>query len=139
MLRILAVILASALLVPNTGGAQTNQRTQFNEGLANFNELVMQRKIGDAIDLIRTDLNMSAEERGAINSQMQLFFEEDFLGSATVRSQALKNGFRQELLSYWTSDGDYLYIYLFMHSRENIRKILDIRYDLDFHDLNALF
>ncbi|MGR3635940.1 MAG: hypothetical protein ACU0BK_08430 [Shimia sp.] len=139
MFRLLAVILASALLMPNTGGAQTNLRTQFNEGLANFNELVMQRKIGDAIDLIRTDLNMSADERQAINTQMQQFFEEDFIGFATVRSQALKNGFRQELLSYWTADGEYLYIYIFMHARENRRKVLDIKYDLDFHDLNALF
>ncbi len=139
MFRILATVLAFSIAGIQPSWAQTNQRTQFNEGLARFNELVTERSLGDAIASIHPEGKFSEEEISDLNEELMISYSTDFSGSATVRSETLKSGFRQELLAYWTADGDYFYVYMLIHSRENRRMILDVKYDHDLHHLMDLF
>lgn len=139
MLRIIAFVMAFGLISSHDAQAQTNQRTQFNEGLAQFNELVMTRQIGDALVFLRPDIDLSDAERMELNTRLAEAYIEDFIGTDTVRSETLKGGFRQEMLAYWTDSGDYLYVYLLLHSRDKQRQVLNIQYDSDFHKIVGLF
>ncbi|MEP2532512.1 hypothetical protein [Shimia sp.] len=119
--------------------AQSNQRTQFNEGLARFNEMIMSGELGAAVAFLRPELELGDEEIAKINERLGSLYSDDFVGSDTVRSETLKGGFRQELLAYWTAKGEYFFVYLLLHSRDNQRDVLSIQYDTDFHKLMGLF
>ncbi len=50
--------------------AQTNLRTQFNQALALFNEMVTNKEIGEAIDMIQPGVVLSDAEKAEYNSQV---------------------------------------------------------------------
>jgi SpoU rRNA methylase family enzyme len=50
-----AFLLATTTMAP----AQTNLRTQFNQAMALFNEMVMNKEIGEAIDMIQPDVTLN--------------------------------------------------------------------------------
>lgn len=128
-----------ALCTASVTQAQTNQRTQFNQGLAMFNELVMQHELGEAIDLIQIDKAYEEKDIEALNDVLRKTVPDDFVGSSTVQTVALKNGFRQELLAYWTEAGDYFYVYILMHRREDGFAVLNLQYGKDVQELLGLF
>ena len=138
MFRILPTVLLLLLAaLPLT--AQENQRTAFNEGLARFSELIMAGELGNAVDFLRPDAALSNDEIAGLNGQLQALYEGAFTGSDTVRSEALKGGFRQEMLAFWTEKGEYFYVYLLLHTRDGRRVVLSIQYDTDFDKLFRLF
>ena len=139
MNKMIAVLMALAATAPALVSAQTNQRTQFNETLSVFNELVLEKKVGEALDMIQQDRIFSDEEKAAYNAELMEAYPDDFVGSATVQSATLKSGFRQELLAYWTDDGNYLFLYLLMHTRDNQRRVIFMDYSEDLSDLISLF
>lgn len=116
----------------------TGARQTYAEGRAKLDELVMQRRLGDAIRLFDQVVEVDEAELAAIDSQMQQLYTQDFENVGLVRSAVHKNGFRQEIIAYWTGR-DYLYLYLFLHTHDNEMSLLNYRFDTDFHALNALF
>ena len=65
-------LLSAALMLATTATAhaQTNLRTQFNQALALFNEMVMNKEIGEAIDMIQPDLVLSDAEKTEYNAAL---------------------------------------------------------------------
>ena len=135
------ILVAAVLSFVLTHGAfaQTNRRTQMNEGLALFNEMVMEKRLGDAVDFLRVDEVVTGDEKAMMNALLNTEFPEDFVGFGVVQSNTHKSGFRQELLSYWTDEGAYFYVYLVLHTRDTQQRLVDIKYGLDFDDFIGLF
>jgi len=134
--------LLSAALVLSTASmatAQTNLRTQFNQALALFNEMVMNKEIGEAIDMIQPDVALSDAEKSEYNAALAEAFPDPFVGSSTVQSATLKSGFRQEMLAYWTENGDYLYLYLVMHTQGAQQQVIHVDYSTTFSKLISRF
>lgn len=141
MFRSSALALSLALCMATPGFAQTNQRTTFNENLQQFNELIMSGGLGTALSHARPDIEMDEAEIAALNESLSSLYEGDFTATATVRSETLKGGFRQEMFAYWTDKGEYFYVYLLLHTRETAgnREVVDFRYGTDFNELYSLF
>lgn len=119
--------------------AQTNLRTQFNQALALFNELVMNKEIGEAIDMIQPDLVLSDSEKAEYNAALSEAFPDPFVGSSTVQSATLKSGFRQEMLAYWTEGGDYLYLYIVMHTQGAQQQVIHVEHSTTFSKFISRF
>ncbi len=128
-----------SLVLCGTADAQTNQRTRFNETLQLFNEMILQHQLGDAIDFLRQDVVVNDAEKEALDAKLMEAFPDDFVGFGTVRSETLKDGFRQELLSFWTEDGSYLFVYLVLHTRKNRRHLVQFNYGTDFNKFISYF
>ncbi|MBO6897220.1 MAG: hypothetical protein JJ868_07585 [Shimia sp.] len=133
--------LSIALLLTTTATvqAQTNLRTQFNQSLALFNEMVMNKEIGEAIDMIQPDVVLSDSEKTEYNAALAEAFPEPFVGSATVQSEALKGGFRQEMLAYWSEKGDYLYLYLVIHTQGAQQQVIHVEHTTTFSKFISRF
>lgn len=132
MFRFLLAASVVVVFFTSSLSAQTNLRTQFNEALSMFNELVMQKDIGAAIDLVRVDEVLSSEAKTEANAKLIEAIADPFVGNATVRSETLKGGFRHQLLSYWTDSGDYFYVYLVIHTRNNVQHVVQADYSTIF-------
>lgn len=130
-----AVIVATSTVLY----AQTNLRTQFNQALALFNEMVMNKEIGEALDMIQPRIALSDSEKQEYNSALSDAFPDPFIGSATVQSAALKGGFRQEMLAYWTEGGDYLYLYLVMHTQGAQQQVIHVEHSTTFSKFISRF
>ncbi|PSL19421.1 hypothetical protein [Shimia abyssi] len=124
---------------PLTIERRTNQRTSFNEGLAQFNEFIMQGQLGEAIAFLRPDIELGQDEIATLDAQLTELYSDVFTGQDTVRSESLKGGFRQEMLAYWTDKGEYFYVYVLMHSQNDSRRVLHIEYNTEFHSVFSLF
>ena len=83
-------------------------------------------------------VDVDEAELEALDTQIQSLYQNDFESVDLVRSEVHKNGFRQELIAYWTGR-DSLYLYLFMHTDGSKIRLLNFRFDTDFHALNVLF
>ncbi len=130
-----ALLLATTTMAP----AQTNLRTQFNQAMALFNEMVMNKEIGEAIDMIQPDVTLSDAKKSEYNAALVEAFPDPFVGAGTVQSATLKSGFRQEMLAYWTDSGDYLYLYLVMHSQGVQQKVIHVEYTTTFSKFISRF
>lgn len=119
--------------------AQTNLRTQFNQALALFNEMVTNKEIGEAIDMIQPGVVLSDAEKAEYNSALAEAFPDPFIGSSTVQSETLKSGFRQEMLAYWTEGGDYLYLYLVMHTQGAQQQVILVEHSTSFSKFISRF
>ncbi len=127
------------LALPLTSQAQTNLRTQFNDAMALFNDLIMQKEVGEALDLVRQDKVYTPAERQAMNEELSAAFPDPFIGSGTVQSSPLKNGFRQELLAFWSREGGYLYVYLVLHTVDNRIKVIEADYSTSLSEFISRF
>ncbi|MCH2069076.1 MAG: hypothetical protein MK208_17705 [Shimia sp.] len=139
MIKSSLLSVAFILATNATVQAQTNLRTQFNQALALFNEMVMNKEIGEAIDMIQPDVVLSDAEKAEYNSALTEAFPDPFVGSATVQSETLKSGFRQEMLAYWTEEGDYLYLYLVMHTQGAQQQVIHVEHTTTFSKFISRF
>ncbi|WP_353307882.1 hypothetical protein [Shimia sp. NS0008-38b] len=139
MFRISILSAVAAFLFCTASLAQVNQRTQFNQGLAMFNELVMQHELGEAIDFIQIDKLLEEEELTELNRSLRVAIPDDFVNNQSVRSEVLKNGFRQELLAFWTEENDYYFVYILFHSRKDGFSVIHIEHSTEIQNLMAFF
>ncbi len=135
------ILLSAAVMVATSATlqAQTNLRTQFNQALALFNEMVMNKEIGEALDMIQPGIILSDTEKQEYNSALSEAFPDPFVGSSTVQSETLKSGFRQEMLAYWTESGDYLYLYLVMHTQGTQQQVIHVEHTTTFSKFISRF
>ncbi|SFK61927.1 hypothetical protein [Shimia haliotis] len=139
MFKILAFAVALCLTVPFSASAQTNQRTAFNQGIERFNNLVMEQRLSDALKMMRPEMEMSDDDIVRIDNRFWEHYPKTFVGHDTVRSEALKSGFRQEVLAYWDEDNRYFFVYLLIHATNSGFNVVNIDYSTDFESLNANF
>ncbi|MCP4827100.1 MAG: hypothetical protein GY892_23725 [Shimia sp.] len=92
----------------------------------------MNKEIGEAIDMIQPDVILSDAQKAEYNLALTEAFPDAFIGSATVQSETLKSGFRQEMLAYWTEEGNYLYLYLVMHTQGAQQQVIHVEHTTTF-------
>ena len=139
MFRAMFLSLLLVLTLPFAATAQDNQRQRYLEGREQFDALVMQRRMGEALRVLTVPGTISDADVAAVNQQIMGNYVEDFIAVDLVRSATLKGGFRQEMLGFWNDEGQYLYIYFLLHTRENELNVLMVNFDSDFHKLYSLF
>ena len=139
MLKYLVFTFALILALPEMAAAQTNQRTAFNQGMERFNALVMDQKLSQALQLLRPDQELTDEDIVRIDNRFWEHYPKLFVGHDTVRSEAHKSGFRQEIVAYWDEDKRYFYVYMLIHSTNSGFNVVNIDYSTEFEELNAYF
>lgn len=145
-MRILNVLpLVVALCLPIGAQAQTqsseplaNPRTVYSEARAEMDKLIMERRMGDAIRQFDGIEQPNNKELAALDTKMRVLYKEDFENVALVRSEVHKNGFRQEMIAYWTGR-QYLYVYLLIHTDDNRPRLLQFQFDTNFNAVNKFF
>lgn len=146
MRRLPAILFAALVAVgpvtpsfaQSDSAAPTSTRQVYTQARAELDALIMQRRLGDAIRMFDNIIEINDAELEALDTQIQELYTQDFENVGLVRSIVHKNGFRQEIIAYWTGR-DYLYLYLFMHTDGSQIRLLNFRFDADFHVLNDLF
>jgi DNA polymerase IIIc chi subunit len=139
MYNIIALAVALFIAAPQETLAQTNVRTQFNQAMAEFNALIMEQRFADALRMIRPGIEITDEEIAAMDNRFWELYPKNFIAHGTVRSQALKSGFRQEILAYWDEDQRYIYVYLLIHSLKDNVIVLNVDTSATFETLNDYF
>lgn len=139
MLRAVFLSLSLILMAAPPALTQENQRTRYNQDRAKFDAMVQERRMGDAMQFVLGEEAVTAEDAAKFNEQVMGYFPVDFTGSGTVRSEALKDGFRHEMLAYWNDQRQYLYVYVVLHTIDNVQQAVSITFDSDFADIIQLF
>ncbi|MCA0873393.1 hypothetical protein LCL97_21385 [Seohaeicola saemankumensis] len=121
-----------------SGSAELTPREAYQRGRALLDQLIMERKIVEAVTIFDPNEAMSRENLAVIEADLRTRYTEDFEHAAVVRSELMRNGFRQELIAYWTGN-QYLYVYLLMHTFENRTQLLNFAYNSSFEELNGRF
>jgi len=134
----IACLLVTAQVQSSMAQTATSTRQVYTQAREELDSLIMQRRLGDAIRMFDEIVEVDEAELQTLDAQIQELYQNDFESVGLVRSEVLKNGFRQELIAYWTGR-DYLYLYLFMHTDGSDIRLLNFRFDSDFHVLNDLF
>ncbi|MBU2941598.1 hypothetical protein Q4525_13860 [Shimia thalassica] len=138
----LSSLVVFAALAPMAATAQEETkigpRETYNEAREEMDALIKQRRLGDAIRMFESLGQPDNKELAALDTKMRVLYKTDFTEVALIRSEIHKNGFRQEIIGYW-NDEQYLYVYLLMHTVNNRPRLLNFRFDADFHALNMLF
>ena len=80
----------------------------------------------------------SPDELEALEARVREIFPRDFENAALLRRNEMKNGWRQELIAYWTGI-DYIYVYLLLHDRDEGLLSVTMRFNTDFDELNGAF
>ncbi|WP_299355665.1 hypothetical protein [uncultured Shimia sp.] len=137
---VLALVMSCPLALPASAQSETPTSTRqvYTQARAELDMLIMQRRMGDAIRMFDQVIEIDEAELAALDAQMLELFEQDFGNVGLVRSVVHKNGFRQEMIAYWTGR-DYLYLYLLLHTDKSTIRLLNFQFDTDFHALNDLF
>lgn len=144
-LRILVAVLITLLVASssNLAWAQTsenrnNPRKDYSEARVEMDALIMKRQMSAAISMFENVIVLSDDNLAEIDAKIEATYPVNFENVALVRSTVHKNGFRQELIAYWTG-ASYLYVYLLLHTDANTMKLLHFDFDSNFHALNLLF
>lgn len=127
-----------SLVAAQSDDAPVSSRQIYTQAREELDALIMQRRMGDAIRMFDDVVEVEDAELDALDTQMQNLFPSDFENVGIVRSVVHKNGFRQEMIAYWTGR-DFLYLYLLMHTDTSGIRLLNFQFDTDFHILNDLF
>ena len=78
------------------------------------------------------------DELEALEARVREIFPRDFENAALLRRNEMENGWRQELIAYWTGI-DYIYVYLLLHDRDEGLLSVTMRLNTDFDELNGAF
>lgn len=128
----------SDVTAPSTQAADLTPREAYQQGRARLDELMKSRSIVEAVTVFDPDGAINQNELKAMEANLRVRFPQDFEHAALVRSELLRNGFRQELIAYWTGD-QYLYVYLLLHTFEQRTRLLNFAYNSSFEKLQGNF
>lgn len=135
---LIAGLIATGSVQTSLAQTATSTRQVYTQAREELDALIMQRRLGDAIRMFDEIIEVDEAELDALDAQMKEIYEHNFESVGLVRAEVHKNGFRQEMIAYWTGR-DYLYLYLLMHTDGSDIRLLNFQFDTDFHVLNSLF
>ena len=134
----LSIFLASPMATQIHAQSADSPRVIYSEARAEMDKLIMERRMGDAIRKFDGLGVPDNKELAAIDTKLRVLYKEDFQNVALVRSEVHKNGFRQEMIAYWTGQ-NYLYVYLVIHTHDNRPRLLQFQFDSNFDAISRLF
>lgn len=131
----LAVLLA---LLPLPAVAQ-NTEAFYDNYLAlraRLDTLVKNRDIAEVMPAFGDQSN--PDELEALELRVREIYPRDFENVALIRRQDMDHGFRQELIAFWVG-GQYMYVYMLLHDRDDGIMALGFNFNSDFDELNGKF
>lgn len=136
----LICLCALSLSVPLGATAQTDNTPLFDNYLALRATLDTMMKNRDIAEVMAAFGNgsMSAEELEDLEARVRSIFPKDFENVAMVRKQELAEGWRQEMIAYWTGI-NYIYVMLLLHQRDDGLLALNMKFNTEFGDLFSDF
>lgn len=142
----LALPLLFACLLSVTGLAARSQQSGndiplFDNYLslrATLDSMMKNRDIAEVMAAFGGPATSPPEELEALERRVREIFLQDFENAALLRRNEMENGWRQELIAYWTGV-NYIYVYLLLHQRDDGVLSVNMRFNTEFDDLNAAF
>lgn len=129
ILPLIALFLSAApMRAQNAAPAQVNLDAitfpDYEAFTAFLDKKVMQRQFGALMQKMSGG-TMSLAQVQQVTEQMRKGFAADFEQVAVMREEALENGFRQEIRTYWAGNL-YLYVFVLLHQREEDIAVLNL-------------
>lgn len=139
------ILLSSCAVLMSAGTGHTQQSDAgvpiFDNYLsmrATLDSMMKNRDIAEVMTSFGGPSTSPADELEALERRVREIFPQDFENAALLRRNEMENGWRQELISYWTGI-DYIYVYLLLHQRDEGLLSVNMRFNTDFDELNAAF
>lgn len=130
-----AVILFCSAVMPTSAFAQAGRFENYEVLREKLDSLVYSRDIASALSLFGT---YDPEEAKKIEEQVRSLYPRDFENAALISRDELNNGWRQEVISFWT-ETSYLYVYLLMHQRSDALVSIKFQFHSDVLQLDKAF
>ena len=99
--------------------------------------LMKSRQIADVVKQFGGSDEMTPEQLRSLGERMRTYYKKDFDEVALVKRAELANGWRQELLAYWTGYS-YVYVYMLLHQRDDEIVSVHFKFNSDFNEVYAL-
>ena len=118
---------------------ETNRFASYADMRAVLDDLVSTRRIVDLLLAFGGGDEMPRADMAAVETQVRMLFPSDFVNSSVMIRDDMKNGFRQELIAYWT-DLSYIYVRILWHERpEGGVVAINMTFNSDVDALMSLF
>lgn len=98
--------------------------------------LMKSRQIADVLRTFGGSDEMTPEQLGALGERVRTYYKKDFEEVALVKRAEMANGWRQELLAYWTGYS-YVYVYMLLHQRQDEIVSVHFKFNSDFDEINS--
>ena len=138
MKRLTAVLFALALVIPGLAQAENGVFLDYGNLREQLDPLMKQRKISEVLVLFGGSSEMSDEQLAELDRRVQSIYAQDFTDVALVQRKDMLNGWRQEILAFWTGTS-YTYVYLLLHDRGQRMLSINFKFNSDFHELMKNF
>ncbi|MDJ0823715.1 MAG: hypothetical protein QNJ09_18145 [Paracoccaceae bacterium] len=132
----IATVLALVMAVP--AAAQDAVFDSYDALRDKLDSLMMAREIEELMIAFGGADEMTIQQLQNLDMQVEGIYPENFTDVAIIRRTAHENGWRQELLAYWTGLS-YIYAYVLVHDTGQNVIAVNFRFNSDFAELNALF
>jgi len=114
LVRALALLIASIAASPVAAQQQDSVFASYAELREFVDTRMMARDFVPVIQTLGGRDEYTTEQLAGINAQFLGIYKSDLENKAMVMREAGENGFRQEVISYWTGV-NYLWLYMFLH------------------------
>lgn len=138
MRKIIILLLGLAVFTPVLALAQDGVFKSYSDMRAKLDPLMMHRNVSEVLVLFGGSDEMTVQELAQLDRKVRSIYLRDFKKVAQVRRKDLLNGWRQEMLAYWTGS-DYIYAYILLHDRGKDLLAINFKFNSNFHELMKNF
>ena len=138
MIRILALVLALVWTPIELAAQEQPIFKDYDEMRSTLDELMMARQIEKMMLRFGGPSDMSKEDLKDFELRIRDRFPRDFDNVDVVRVQTLENGWSQEMYAYYSGLG-YIFVAVLLHQRADQLIVLNIRFDVNFHEVKEYF
>ncbi|MFZ5961740.1 hypothetical protein ACOXXX_02215 [Thalassococcus sp. BH17M4-6] len=137
MRRCLAAVLV--LFLAGSAAAQSNGVFDSYQDLrGKLDQMMLERRVGDALFAFGGGDEYTPDQLRELDEKVAGIYPQNFTDVAMIRTGALQNGWRQELIGYW-NDTSYIYAYLLLHEQPDRIVAVKFQFNSDFAPLNGNF
>lgn len=144
MRRVLTVLIACLVVAgaPRLSAQQSNNDVPIFDNYlsmrATLDSMMKNRDIAEVMTAFGGTNSGSQAELEDLEARVRNIFPRDFENAALLRRQDMENGWRQEMIAYWTGI-DYIYVYLLLHQREEGLLAVNMSFNTEFAEIFANF
>ncbi len=132
------ISLVLALISPVMASAADGVFKDYSSLRAQLDSLMKAREVDQLLILFGGSDEMTPQQLSALKGRVQQIYRRDFENVQVIRRQELANGWRQELISYFTGL-DYIYVYMLLHDRGDALVSINFKFNSDFDEMNQYF
>lgn len=134
--RLAALILAIGLSSP--AAAQDGVFDSYDDLRSTLDGMMIDRRITDFMIAVGAADEMTPQQLDSLEARVREIFPEPLANVTRARAEDLGDGFRHEMLIYWTGTS-YLYVRILVHEQADRTVAVTTRFNTDFDAINSLF